>query len=166
MFKIQRNQVFLSRGESAVYAREITLDDKYRTPYMLLASYDEPKVSVKLKANKNDKEAIVEWINNIGDELPRFTTKNVVNIDSTTEVEDEGVLYRLKEDGKYTYYYLKDGEPTIYRCVLRFTIQSSDTQKLRPATYFYSITFLAGTEENDYKEVWLEPTEFIIGGSY
>jgi len=216
MFKIDHNRVLLSRGESAVYIREITMNDKYATPYMLLSKFINPKIVISIKSNKNDKNAVLTYEALLGDETPRFTSKNVEDITSTSQVDTVGVLYRLYQNNKYIYYYYKPaeeysetstyplgyiviyndtyyecttkidtpeefdishwttasegevGNPAPYKCILRFDIQSEDTQKLRPATYYYDISLVANTtsDNSDYKEVWLEPTEFVIGGSY
>ena len=42
MFRITQNKVEITRGQTAVYSREIRRNDKYRSPYILadLSSYD------------------------------------------------------------------------------------------------------------------------------
>ena len=218
--KIDHNRVLMSRGESAVYVREITMGDKYNTPYMLLSDFVNPTILLNVKSNKNDKDSVLSYEAPIGEALPRFTSRTVVNVDlddSTVidTVKQYGVLYRAYESDKYNHYYYKPaegydktktyplgyiviyntvyykcstaitspeefnpshwstaaedetGNPTLYTCVFRLDIQSDDTKKLRPATYYYDISMVAKTGDDiDYKEVWLEPTEFIIGGSY
>ena len=171
MFKItNNNQVYLSRGETATYVRSVRQSDKYSSPYILPAGLIEPRIKLSIKSNKNDKKDILTYEGIIGDEVPRFVSKIILDVTDIPAKPQENVLYRLynSETDKYTYSYYRDGSWRNYNFVIRIEIPASDTADLRPATYYYDLSLITRDRNGDieYKEVWIQPTEFIIGGSF
>ena len=72
MFRITQNKVEITRGQTAVYSREIRRNDKYRSPYILadLSSYDtdgdiiifnNPEILLSIKRNMYSNETILRY---------------------------------------------------------------------------------------------------------
>lgn len=171
MFKItNNNQVYLSRGEAATYVRSVRQNDKYFSPYILAAGLIEPRIKLSIKSNKNDKKDVLTYEGIIGDEVPRFTSQIILDVSDVPSEPQENVLYRFYDStkDKYTYSYYTNGEWKNYNFVVRIEIPSTDTLALRPATYYYDLSLITRDADNniEFKEVWIQPTEFIIGGSF
>lgn len=72
MFRITQNKVEITRGQTAVYSREIRRNDKYKSPYILfdLSSYDtdgdiiifnNPEILLSIKRNIYSNETILRY---------------------------------------------------------------------------------------------------------
>lgn len=179
MFQIKNNVITISRGEDAVYSRIIKRNDKYKSPYIISNGLINPRIRMTIKANKNDKEPILNYEFEIGDEVPRFSTQEITEIvadamgDITYPATPENVVYRIKlfDDygrPKYEYHYYDGTEWKNYNIKLNVVITSDDTATLTPGTYYYDIALITRDAEDkiEYSEEWLTPTEFIIGGSF
>lgn len=177
MFRIGlNNQVNQSRGQSAVYQRAICRNDRYLTPYILppsLKNYN-PKIRLIIKANRNDNTPVLGYEGEIADSVHWFDTQQVIELEDITKADKtKNVLYRFYNNAtqKYEFGYFAsptDTEPTLYNFLVNVTIDAEDTLNLTPATYYYTLELVTTDEEGnvDYKDVWISPTEWTIGGSY
>ena len=182
MFKIAtNNQVYLSKGQSAVYIRSMRVNDKYMSPYIMPKGLLNPKIRFAIKSNKNDSKYVLEYEGSVGSEIHRFSSKLIEDITDYPTTNIKNVLYRIKDNssGEYNYQYYNGSYTngiatdtynadkwTNYDFIIRIAISSSDTEKLRPATYYYDISLVdISGEDVVYKDVFLKPTEFVIGGS-
>lgn len=110
----------------------------------------------------------------IMDYLPLFMTQEIQTYveGTTTPKFDRLFKQKIGDSYKYFYFYHKVDSGNnangsqVYHCVMNIPIGAGDTINIAPGTYYYEISLIY--KENDeitYKEVLLEPTEFIIGGS-
>ena len=175
MFQIKNNIVYLTRGEDAVYTRSIRRADKYYSPYVIAKGLKNPKIRMTIKANKNDKEPLLNYEGFIGSEIPTFDSQVSLNIEPPLPTQDiKNQVYRITlrnevtDKPEYTYHYYDGKEWQNYELIIRIPINSEDTINLTPGTYYYDIALITRDEngEINYSNTWLTPTEFIIGGSY
>lgn len=181
MFKIKNNAVYLSRGEDAVYERAIIRGDRYATPYILKRNIVGPRVRLTVKTTKNAKDSILFYECKLGDEIPRFVTQKVIDYVRTESEPHPShpqayTLYRMitydtYHRAKFSYEYHDGTQWHEYAFTIRIVIDHEDTVNLVAATYYYDIALItrkndSDTGEIDYSEQWLEPTEFVIGGSF
>ena len=172
MFQInQNNQVLLSRGQAATYKRTVCRDDKYFSPYILPPAYNNMRIRLVIKATKNDKDPVLEYEGAIPADFPKFKTQVIQDVNDIPSTPEDGVLYRLynNAENKYEYFYYVNGVVhNVYNFVVAIDIPSIDTIKLKPATYYYTLELIHRDDsgEIDFKDVWITPTEWMIGGSY
>lgn len=173
MFQIKNNQVYITRGEDAVYTRSVKRADKYHSPYIISEGLENLRIRFSVKANKNDKDPVLEYEGSLSDEVPRFRSQVIIDLGTGAFPEDDiqNQVYRKiefeNERPKYKYYYFKDGEWKTYELIIRIPFSTNDTKKLTPGTYYYDIALISRDSEGEieYSDQWLIPTEFIIGGS-
>ena len=115
---------------------------------------------------------IFEYVNDsvgysrVFDYVPLFMSQTI--FDYSDGVIEYDKLYRRSIDGTYNYFYFKnsDGDKQPYHFVIEFPIESSHTMNIAPGTYYYEISLVyVDGGEIIYKDVLLDPTEFVIGGS-
>ncbi len=114
MFQIKNNIVYLTRGEDAVYTRSIRRADKYYSPYVLTNGLKNPKIRMTIKANKNDKEPLLNYEGFIGSEIPKFDSQVILNVNPPLPTQDiKNQVYRITlrnavtDKPEYTYHYYK-----------------------------------------------------------
>lgn len=101
--------------------------------------------------------------------IPIFDSQNIVDY-KEGNMPENGILYRKITTNGIPYYQYYDevgSEWKDYQFTINVTIPSEATMNVNPGTYYYEIsvvyTNLDGTIS--YKDILLEPTEFIIGGT-
>lgn len=167
--------MYLTRGEDAVYTRSVRRADKYYSPFIISNGLVKPKIRMTIKANKNDKEPLLNYEGYIGDDIPRFDSQVILDVEAplpTTDIKNQVYRITLRNEvtdkPEYTYHYYDGTEWQNYELLIRIPITSDDTINLSPGTYYYDIALIT-RDENDkieYSNTWITPTEFIIGGSY
>lgn len=103
--------------------------------------------------------------------IPIFNSQNIVDYDEEDETRPEnGILYRKTTANGIPYYQYYDevgSEWKDYQFTINVTIPSEATMNINPGTYYYEISIVYTNHDGtiSYKDVLLEPTEFIIGGT-
>ena len=108
--------------------------------------------------------------NRVYDYLPIFMTQEITDYIEGDTVPKYDRLYRERVSGGVPSYFYFDNnnEKHNYNFVINVSISSEDTIQLTPGTYYYEISIINkdnGSKDILYKDVLLEPTEFVIGGS-
>ena len=108
------------------------------------------------------------------DYIPVFKSQEILEYKEGEEVLANR-LYRFKDDLTDSPYYqycdvTKGEKPDCWReysFVINIPISLEDTQNINPGTYYYELSVVYKNEDGSflYKDVLLDPTEFIIGGT-
>lgn len=165
MFKIQNNKVYISRGQSAVYSREVVKGDTLRTPY-IIGDIEDPHLVFTISTSIVDPKYIKRYIGAVG--IKTFDSTDVITVDELPETDIENRVYhRVTENGRnlFSYFDFDEEEWLDYAFTIEIPILPSDTIKLEPKTYYYDIKIQSGTTAVPiFRDIILPPTEFIVEG--
>lgn len=121
MFQIVNNKIYITRGESAVYSREIRRNDKEKSPFIFpdyttvsggkAVSYNVPSILFSVKRNMYSKEKTLDYevllypttiIKALRNSSYTPSSSNFLkNYDGTSLTPESGALYVVLSTGNY-----------------------------------------------------------------
>lgn len=142
MFKITNNKVFISRGQEAVYSRNVCLNDDYATPYVVTDRGEglEPKISFTVKKSiyDSDNKMMFRLIGSLPDTIRTFESSVVINAQS----EEDQVTYDFLVDGEFKPIITDDNKADLYKHLIMYTDSSGD----------YNFIFIKEITDDEYSE--------------
>lgn len=187
-FRITNNNVFITRGETAVY--DAIFVTRRGTPLVMTKpKYDTEKYFVEFVVRKNtenrDSHLIRNFLSLTGNdsdldihlfdsiELIEYTGNGVWDEPPETEYENYLHYYVDLDTDKTSYKRWNGSEWVDYRFRISIPFEYADINSLKPDTYVYEINLIGGKENADksppieisFKKNLLVPHEFKVGGS-
>ena len=189
MFRIVNDNIFISRGETAFYNKNVIT--RNGTPLIITTTLNNPTIEFVVRPtaySRGDDSIFRTWLRLTGItpdlDIKQFETVEVIDYLETSWDNDvppaegnENKLHRLITNNVATFRYFDDvsNKWVEYSFNIRFQFPYYSTAQLEPNEYVYEITLLAGNLTNDepdqspvepsFKYPILTPHLFKVGGS-